>query len=112
MLDGRRSRELALERYGAFSAAHGWKYAHMLQTQTVVPRLGPRALAALVRMFERHATPAHWAFGHYLRIAPPEFALPAPRAAVRAPPPRSGGLSAAERQHRRAARIGEAPGAP
>ncbi len=81
VLDGRRSRELALERYGEFSAAHGWKYAHMLQTQTVIPKLGPRALGALARTFE-HRAPAHWAFGHYLRVAPPEFALPAPPAAV------------------------------
>ena len=54
----------------------------MLQVQTAVPRLGPRALAALARTF-RHAAPAHWAFGHYLRVAPPEFALPAPRPALR-----------------------------
>ena len=35
----------------------------------------------MARTFERGG-PAHWAFGHYLRIAPPEFALPAPPAAA------------------------------
>ncbi len=82
VLEGRRSREQALERYGAFSASHGWKYACMLQVQHGIPKLRPRALGAMARTFERGG-PAHWAFGHYLRIAPPEFALPAPGAALR-----------------------------
>ena len=81
VLEGRGSREQALERYGAFSASHGWKYASMLGVQHAIPRLRPRALAAMARTF-RHDGPAHWAFRHYLRIAPPEFALPAPGAAV------------------------------
>ena len=82
VLEGRRSREQALERYAAFSASHGWKYACMLRTQQGIPKLRPRALGAMARTFERGG-PAHWAFGHYLRIAPPEFALPAPGAALR-----------------------------
>jgi menaquinone-9 beta-reductase len=81
VLEGRRPREQALERYGAFSASHGWKYACMLGVQHAIPRLSPRALGALARTFERGG-PAHWAFRHYLRIAPPEFALPAPPAAM------------------------------
>jgi flavin-dependent dehydrogenase len=81
VLEGSRTREQALARYAAFSASHGWKYACMLQTQHAIPRLRPRALAAMARAF-RHGGPAHWAFRHYLRIAPPEFALPAPQAAA------------------------------
>jgi len=81
VLGGRRTRGQALERYGTFSDSHGWKYAHMLRVQTLIPMLGPRALGALARTFE-HGAPAHWAFGHYLRVAPPEFALPAPPVAV------------------------------
>ena len=81
VLEGGRTRAAALERYGRFSAAHRWKYEAMLQAQHAVPRLPPRALAAVTRAFDR-ATVSHWAFGHYLRIAPPEFALPAPPAAV------------------------------
>ena len=56
-----------------------WKYACMLHVQHAIPKLRPRALGAMARTFERGG-PAHWAFRHYLRIAPPEFALPAPAA--------------------------------
>jgi hypothetical protein len=35
-----------------------------------------------VDAFER-AGVSHWAFRHYLEIAPPSFALPAPAAAAR-----------------------------
>ena len=82
VLEGRRSREQALARYGAFSASHGWKYALHAAVQHAIPKLRPRALGAMARAFERGG-PAHWAFGHYLRIAPPEFALPAPGARAR-----------------------------
>jgi flavin-dependent dehydrogenase len=81
VLEGRRPRAQALERYHAFSASHAWKFASMLQVQHAVPKLGPRALAALARTFA-HGEPAHWAFGHYGQIAPPEAALPAPPAAL------------------------------
>jgi menaquinone-9 beta-reductase len=81
VLKGGRTRAAALERYGRFSAAHRWKYEAMLQAQHAVPRLRPRALAAVTRAFDRAAV-SHWAFGHYMRIAPAEFALPAPPAAV------------------------------
>ena len=99
VLDGRRSRELALERYGEFSAAHGWKYAHMLQTQTVDPEAAAaRARRACADVRARRAR----ALG--------VRALPAGRAAgVRAAGAAGGGLallrrgsgrlSAAERQH-------------
>jgi menaquinone-9 beta-reductase len=82
VLEGRRSRAEALERYGRFSESHRWKFELMLRGQQAVPRLHPRALGAVTRAFDRAAV-SHWAFGHYLRIAPPEFALPAP------PPARS-----------------------
>ena len=49
----------------------------MLRAQQAVPRLHPRALGAVTRGFRRGAV-SRWAFGHYLRIAPPQFALPAP----------------------------------
>jgi flavin-dependent dehydrogenase len=82
VLAGRRDRDEALRRYHAFSAAHRWKYECMLQTQHAIPRLRPRALRGMARTFA-HRAPAHWAFRHYLRIAPPEYALPAPDAALR-----------------------------
>ena len=83
VLEGRRSRSDALARYAAFSASHRWKYEPMLQAQHAVPRLSPRALGAVTRAFARDGV-SHWAFEHYLRIAPPQFALPAPGSAVAA----------------------------
>jgi flavin-dependent dehydrogenase len=84
VLEGRRSRADALERYGRFSDSHRWKYERLLDAQRAVPRLHPRGLGAVTRAFGRAAV-SHWAFGHYLRIAPPQFALPAPPAAARQP---------------------------
>src|SRR4051812_2867500 len=81
VLEGRRSREAALARYAAFSDAHRWKYEAMLQVQHLVPRLSPRVLGAVTRGLARPAV-AHRAFAHYLEIAPPAFALPAPGAAA------------------------------
>jgi menaquinone-9 beta-reductase len=81
VLDGRRTRAQAHARYGAFSDSHRWKYEAMLQVQHAVPRLRPRALGLLARAFERGAVSLP-AFRHYLRIAPPQFALPAPPLAV------------------------------
>jgi menaquinone-9 beta-reductase len=81
VLDGRRTRAQAHARYGAFSDSHRWKYEAMLQVQHAVPRLRPRALGLLARAFERGALSLP-AFRHYLRIAPPQFALPAPPLAV------------------------------
>jgi digeranylgeranylglycerophospholipid reductase len=77
VLSGARTREAALARYAAFSARHRWKYECMLRAQHAVPRLAPAALGAVTRGFA-HAGVAHWAFRHYLRIAPPQYALPAP----------------------------------
>jgi menaquinone-9 beta-reductase len=80
--EGRRPRAEALERYGRFSASHRRKFELMLQAQHAVPRLHPRALGTVARAFRRGSV-SHWAFGRYLRIAPPEFALPAPPPAAR-----------------------------
>jgi flavin-dependent dehydrogenase len=73
VIEGRASREAALRRYAEFSAGHEWKFRSMLWAQRFVPRVPPRALALATRaMASRSFT--HWAFGHYLRVAPPEFA--------------------------------------
>ena len=79
-LEGRTTRAGALRAYGEFSAAHEWKFNWMLRTQRLVPRVAPRLLAAALRGMERKSF-VDWSFGHYLRIAPPSFALePADRA--------------------------------
>jgi flavin-dependent dehydrogenase len=77
VIEGRQDLGAALERYGAFSASHRTKFEAMLLAQRAVPQLHPRALASLVRAFGRRRL-SHWGFRHYLEIAPPAFALPAP----------------------------------
>jgi hypothetical protein len=92
VLEGSRTREDALARYGAFSAAHRWKYEAMLQVQHLVPKLRPRLLTGVTRAFGSSAV-SHWAFRHYLDIAPPSFALPA-RPAVARPSVPAGAVAA------------------
>jgi flavin-dependent dehydrogenase len=93
VLAGDRSREQALERYASFSASHAWKFAWIKRWQDNIWRLRPRPRDTMVRAM-RSPRLAGWAFGHYLRVAPPEFALPAPPPAV-GRPARSGAELAA-----------------
>ena len=81
VVEGRTTRARRAARATArFSAAHEWKFKWMLRTQRLVPRVPPRLLAAALRGMERKRF-VDWSFGHYLRIAPPSFALePAGRA--------------------------------
>jgi flavin-dependent dehydrogenase len=72
VVEGRRTREEALRRYHAFSRAHDWKFAALKRVQDAVPRLPPRVLHGLLRVLGRKSL-TDWTFGHYLRIAPPEF---------------------------------------
>ncbi len=74
VLEGRQTRPAALAAYGAFSAAHRAKFEWMLRAQKLIPRVPPRILTPTVRAIGAKSFVA-WAFGHYLRIAPPEFAL-------------------------------------
>jgi flavin-dependent dehydrogenase len=75
VVEGHSTREAALRRYGAFSDAHEWKFRWLLHVQDWVPRIPPRALVRVLRVLERKPI-TDWAFGHYLRIAPPSFATP------------------------------------
>ncbi len=74
---GDRSPDEALRRYASFSASHEWKFRWMLRAQHLVPRVAPRVLRRVIAALERRGV-VSWAFRHYLRIAPPELALPAP----------------------------------
>jgi len=86
VVEGRQSAAEALVRYGDFSASHHWKFRWMLATQRLVPRVPPRLLhLAIGRMQAKRFV--DWSFGHYLAIAPPEFALPAPPRAPRSRAP-------------------------
>jgi flavin-dependent dehydrogenase len=86
VIEGRQSREHALQRYREFSASHALPFRWMLRVQRLVPRLHPRLLGRALRDMERQRF-VDWSFGHYLNIAHPEFAAtggaPA-RAAARA----------------------------
>ena len=117
VLEGRRTREQALQRYGAFSAAHARKFAWMLRAQQAAGRIDAEPLAhrrhpllrepPAVRLGVRPATSA---------IAPPAFVADgAARADALAPGRRVGRSPASSlRQTRRAgpAAGGSPPTAP
>ena len=71
-VEGRRSREQALERYHAFSAGHALHFRWLLRVQRLIPRVPPRVLAQALRAID-HKRFIDWAFGHYLDIAHPSF---------------------------------------
>jgi menaquinone-9 beta-reductase len=81
VLDGRQDRAAALERYHAFSGAHRWKYESIYLAQQSIRHLHGRPLDTLTRIFTRRKV-SRWAFQHYLEIAPPQYAVPAPPAPV------------------------------
>jgi menaquinone-9 beta-reductase len=83
VLEGRRTREQALARYGTFSAAHARKFSWMLRVQQAVGRITPsRSLTALIRCFENRRL-CGFVFDQYLAIAPPSFVADGPRALTR-----------------------------
>ena len=73
VVEGRQSREAAGARYAEFNDGHEWKFRWMLRVQRLIPRVPPRILAPLIRLMGTKRF-VDWSFGHYLRIAPPEFA--------------------------------------
>ncbi len=79
--EGRISRDEALARYAAFSAAHDWKFRWMLRAQKTVPRIAPRLLGRAIDSMSSDRF-VRWSFDHYLEIAHPRFA-----AGSRAPAP-------------------------
>jgi digeranylgeranylglycerophospholipid reductase len=83
VVEGRKRRHQALADYAAFSASHRWKFEAMLRVQRLVPRVPPRLLALMLRGMERDSF-VRWSFGHYLQIAPPQFAGPPQASPVRA----------------------------
>src|SRR3954451_9883496 len=83
VVEGRRSRTEALERYAAFSRAHAWKFNAMLAVQGLVPRVPPLGLHAFIRLVAARPV-ANWIFGHYLSIAPPVYAAASPGPRTRA----------------------------
>lgn len=84
VVDGRQSREQAAATYAAFNDSHEWKFKWMLRVQKLVPRVPPRILAPLIRLMGNKRF-VEWSFGHYLNIAPPEFAEQEPAPEAREP---------------------------
>jgi digeranylgeranylglycerophospholipid reductase len=74
VVDGRQTREQALARYGAFSEEHRWKFEWMWRVQSLISLVNrsPRAMTAALRLMDSQRF-VDWSFGHYLRIAPPDF---------------------------------------
>ena len=83
VVEGRQDRAAALKRYHAFSGSHRWKYESIYLAQQSIRHLHGRPLDTLSRLFTRRKL-SRWAFEHYLEIAPPQFAIPAPPTRVRA----------------------------
>jgi len=79
VVEERQSRDAALHNYAEFVDAHELKFRWMLRAQKLLPKLPARVQRAVIRACGRKRF-VDWAFGHYLRIAPPEFA--------ESPPPR------------------------
>jgi menaquinone-9 beta-reductase len=77
VVEGKQSRATAAERYDRFNEAHRWKFETLLKGQRLLPRIPPRLLPLAFGLLSRK-TIADWAFDHYLRVAPPEFAGPPP----------------------------------
>jgi menaquinone-9 beta-reductase len=83
VVEGRQDRERALRNYAEFVDAHEWKFRWLLRAQRLLPRLPARIQRAVISAAGRKRF-LDWAFGHYLRIAPPSYAwehapLPEPR---------------------------------
>ncbi|MCW2996667.1 MAG: NAD(P)/FAD-dependent oxidoreductase [Solirubrobacterales bacterium] len=89
VVDGRQSRGQALTRYGSFSDDHSWSFKWMWRVQSLFSWANKLPLMdAVLDVMDRPAF-IRWSFDHYLRIAPPSYALqpswPDARAAVAAP---------------------------
>ena len=73
VIAGQRSREQALQGYGAFSDSHERKFRWLLNAQRAIGQITPsRAITHLVRAFESRRL-TRWAFNQYLAIAPPSY---------------------------------------
>ncbi len=85
VVEGRQSREAAATRYAEFNESHEWKFRSMLWVQRLVPRIPPRLLGPMIRLMGSKRF-VDWSFGHYLKIAPPEFVASKPQP-IRRPVP-------------------------
>jgi flavin-dependent dehydrogenase len=75
VVDGRQDRDAALRGYAAFCDEHRRAFDWLLRVQSLVSRVNPTPLMTPALRAMSSPRLITWAFGHYLRIAPPEFAL-------------------------------------
>ena len=85
VVEGRQTRSEALRRYAEFNDAHARTYLWLKRVQNLVGRVNPTPLMPLATRAFRSERLSTWAFGHYLDIAPPEFATAAPQPAPARP---------------------------
>ena len=72
VIEGHQHRGQALTRYHAFSASHARPFRWLLGVQRLIPRVPPRLLGHALSAMENQRF-VDWSFGHYLRIAHPDF---------------------------------------
>ena len=72
VVEGQQSREQAAATYAKFHDSHEWKFRWMLRVQRLIPRIPPRILGPAIRLMGAKRF-IDWSFGHYLKIAPPDF---------------------------------------
>jgi flavin-dependent dehydrogenase len=75
VVDGRQDRAMALSRYGEFCDRHERAFRWLLRVQSLVSRVNPTPLMTPAVRAMSSPRFIEWSFRHYLRIAPPEFAL-------------------------------------
>jgi menaquinone-9 beta-reductase len=75
VVDGRQDRAAALARYAAFCDRHERAFRWLLRVQGLVSRVNPTPLMTPALRAMSSPRFIAWSFDHYLRIAPPEFAL-------------------------------------
>jgi digeranylgeranylglycerophospholipid reductase len=75
VVSGAQDRSAALARYAAFCDRHERAFRWLLRVQSLVSRVNPTPLMTPALRAMSSPRFIAWSFGHYLRIAPPEFAL-------------------------------------
>ncbi|HEV2997988.1 MAG TPA: NAD(P)/FAD-dependent oxidoreductase [Solirubrobacteraceae bacterium] len=76
VVEGRADRARALERYGAFSDAHEWKFRWLLRVQRAIGQLTPTPVPMLLARALVSKRLCAWSFERYLNVAPPSFVGP------------------------------------
>lgn len=87
VIEGRQSREQALQRYAEFHDEHRFAYDWLLRVQRMVGIANPLPLMDSALALFRSQRFVNWSFNHYLDICPPGFADSPPGAQTPAPAP-------------------------